>query len=397
MRHAQQSSLVRKVHSQYYTKAAVGELLVASLRQNVIGTALELGAGEGALIAAAQGRWPGAHFVSVDIDPRNAPIRTMQSRSHFVVDALRHDLPKRIGVAEASADLALCNPPFALPQWEHRYQRILERAGLPIAGAATFGADAFFIAQNLWLLKDGGELGIIVPAGLVAGSRSQAIREALLEQHEIHQVVELPAGAFTNTEVRTYMLCLQKGSGSGSVVVLRCLEGDGTEKPPIAIGARQAAQRMDYSHYMSERQTFRAPIQDHLLQVYRGTVEVGRARSLGANLLHTTDIQRGDVRWTGQFNDKLPTTTFRAKHGDLLIARVGRRFFAKIGIFDGQDAPISDCVFAIRSSIYQPSELFQAFTSEAGQRWLEACARGACARYITKDDLQMFPIAEFVR
>ena len=397
MLHAQPSSLARKVHGQYYTKAVVGELLVASLRQNVIATALELGAGEGALIAAAQGRWPDAHFVSVDIDPRNAPIRTIQSRSHFVVDALRHDLPRRIGVAEASADLALCNPPFALPQWQRRYQRILERAGLPVAGAATFGADAFFIAQNLWLLRDGGELGVIVPAGLVAGSRSRAIREALLEQHDVHQVVELPAGAFSNTEVRTYLLCLQKGSGSGSAVVLRYLGADGTERPPIAIHAKQAAQRMDYSHYIAERQTSSARLQDHSFQVHRGTIEVGRARDLGANVLHTTDIQRGDVRWAGQCNEALPTTAIRAQRGDLLLARVGRRFFAKIGIFDGEDAPISDCVFAIRSSVYQPSELFQAFTSEAGQRWLEGHARGACARYITKDDLQMFPITELVR
>ncbi len=397
MRHEPSTPLSRKVHGQYYTKAAVGRLLVASLRQRKIGTALELGAGEGALITAAHRRWPDAHFVSVDIDPRNAPVQAIELRSHFVVDALRHDLPKRIGVAEASADLALCNPPFALPRWERRYQRILARVGLPTTGAATFGADAFFIAQNLWMLKDRGELGVIVPAGLVAGSRSQAIREALLDQHEIHQVVELPAGAFSNTEVRTYLLCLQKGGGSRSVVVLRCLDADGNERPPITIASSQAAQRMDYSHYQTQRQAQGSRTESNSIRVHRGTVEVGQARHLGVSVLHTTDLQTGTVCWDAPHSEALPTTAVRALRGDVLLARVGRRFFTKVAILDTDDVAISDCVFAIRSSLYEPAELFQALTSEAGQRWLETRARGACARYITKDDLQMFPIAEFLQ
>lgn len=320
----------------------------------------------------------------------------MQLRSHYVVDALRHDLPRRIGVSEASADLALCNPPFALPRWERRYQRILARAGLPTAGAATFGADAFFIAQNLWMLKDRGELGVIVPAGLVAGTRSQAIREALLEQHEIHQVVELPPGAFSNTEVRTYLLCMQKGSGCGSSIILRRLNFDGTEDTPTTIEARQAARRMDYSHYQTERQSYRALLQCPPLLVNRGTIEMAQARQLGVCVLHTTDIQCGKVCWSASARPTLPANVFRAQRGDLLVARVGRRFFAKIAILEAEDIPISDCVFSVRSPIFRPTELFRAFTSDAGQRWLESRARGACARYITKDDLQMFPIEAFI-
>lgn len=397
MRHADSSSLARKFHSQYYTKAAVGRLLVDSLRQNDVATALELGAGEGALIAAARGRWPSAHFVSVDIDPRNAPAGIATSRSHFVDDALRHDLPARIGMAEGSADLALCNPPFALRNWDKRYQRILSRAGLPTAGAATFGADAFFIAQNLWLLKQNGELGVIVPAGLIVGSRSQAIREALLEQHQVHQVVELPAGVFSNTEVRTYLLCLQKGSRTNAPVTLRRLDVDGTEGVPIAIKAAEAASRMDYSHYVAEHRSSIKQAKLGDFQVLRGTVEVGSARRLGASLIHTTDIQGGNITWADNGMGELPVSVVRARQGDLLIARVGRKFFAKIAVWEGDEAPLSDCVFAIRSTTYEPSQLFDAFTSEAGQRWLQAHARGACAQYITKDDLQMFPVTEFIK
>lgn len=386
----------RKLHGQYYTKTDVCRLLVASVRQHEIGTALELGAGEGALIAAAHQRWPSAHFVSVDIDPRNAPVLPVSQRSHFVTDALRHDLPARIGVGEASADLALCNPPFALPRWERRYQRILARAGLPTAGAASFGADAFFIAQNLWMLRERGELGVIVPAGLVAGSRSQAIREALLAQHEIHQIVELPAGAFSNTEVRTYLLCLQKGGGSRRPILLKRFETDGVECASLSISAEQAARRMDYSHYQSQSFGTAEITAAPMLQIYRGNVEVGRAQAMGVDVLHTTDLQSSDLNWRRYRGSSLLASAVRAKRGDVLLARVGRRFFSKISRLTGDNVPISDCVFAIRSEVYTPSEVFAALTSDGGQRWLEARARGACARYITKEDLQMFPIAEFL-
>lgn len=387
----------RKLHGQYYTKAAIGRLLVDCLKQDEISTAIELGAGQGALIKAAQGRWPGARFVSVDIDPDNAPRSAVALRTHYVFDALRRDLPQRIGVAESSADLALCNPPFALPKWDRRYQHILSRAGLPIAGAASFGADAFFIAQNLWMLRERGELGVIVPAGLIAGSRSQAIREALLEQHEIHQVVELPTGAFSSTEVRTYLLCLQKGSGTRAPVKLRRLGVDGQEAPQIEVPAEVAAHRMDYSHFATHDQREVKQNRSRPFEVYRGTIEVAVARAQDIDLLHTTDIRSTVICWRRSRGNHVPPNAVKAERGDLLIARVGRQFFTKIGVLKQSDVPISDCVFAIRSEHYAPEELLRAFKSEGGQRWLESRARGACARYITKEDLQMFPVGEFLR
>jgi type I restriction enzyme M protein len=154
---------------------------------------------------------------------------------------------------------------------------------------------------------------------------------------------------------------------------------------------------MDYSHYAAEHHSSVKQAKLGDLEVLRGTVEVGSARRLGASLIHTTDIQGGNVTWSGDRVGELPDSTVRARQGDLLLARVGRKFFAKIAVLDGDEAPLSDCVFAIRSNTYESSQLFGAFTSEAGQQWLQAHARGACAQYITKDDLQMFPVAEFIK
>ena len=390
------SPAARKLHGQYYTKAAIGKLLVDSLRQDFIRTAIELGAGQGALISAAQGRWPGAKFVSVDIDPRNVPKDMARHRMHYICDALKPDLPSRIGVQECSADLALCNPPFALPKWEARYQHILERAGLPVAGAAPFGADILFIAQNLWMLREHGELGVIVPAGLIAGSRNTPIREALLSQHEVHEVVELPVGAFSSTEVRTYLLCLQKGKGTRSPIKLRRLGEGGKERPVIEISPSDAARRMDFSFY----EVFRGPSarsKSAPIEVLRGSLETAVARRLGVKVLHTTDIRSSTMKWVQPKSSQVPLHAIKAKKSDLLLARVGRNFYAKLAILQSPTACISDCVFAIRSEHYSPEQLLRAFSSESGQRWLASRARGACARYITKEDLQMFPIRAILK
>ncbi|MCW0375129.1 N-6 DNA methylase [Xanthomonas sacchari] len=395
MRPTAQPPSNRKLHGQYYTKAAIGKILVDALRQDVIGTAIELGAGQGALIRAAQGRWPEANFVSVDIDPKNAPAKNaVARRRHFVYDALRSDLPRRIGVKERSADLALCNPPFAIPQWEPHYQRILERAGLPYAGAASFGADALFIAQNLWMLRDRGELGVIVPAGLICGSRNEPIREALLSQHDVHQVVELPVGAFSNTEVRTYLLCLQKGGGTRTAIQLRSLS---EEESSIEVEPSDAAQRMDYSFYAATPRKRVSKRAASAIEVQRGSIENAAAREIGIKVLHTTDIQGSCIKWVQPRAPAPPSYATQAKKGDLLMARVGRDFHAKLSILHSARAVISDCVFAIRSDVYTPEQLLQAFSSESGQSWLASRARGACARYITKDDLLMFPIREILK
>lgn len=386
------SPVTRKLHGQYYTKAAIGALLVDSLRQDVISTAIELGAGQGALIEAAQRRWPQLRFVSVDIDPGNVPACDGHLRKHYVVDALRKDLPQRIGLEACSADLALCNPPFALPQWERRYNVLLARAGLPVAGAATFGADALFIAQNLWLLRERGEMGVIVPAGLISGTKATTIREALLAQHDVHQVVELPVGAFSSTEVRTYLLCLQKGSGTHGPIILRKLGPHGDECPLLHIHPQDAARRMDYSFYQGPASVGRRHRPERAFEVFRGSIENAVARQHGWKVLHTCDLQGPEIRWDQSTRVPAPAHATRARKGDVLMARVGRAFHAKLGILQSRSAWISDCVFAIRSDQFTPDQLLRAFSSPAGQEWLASRARGACARYITKEDLQMFPI-----
>lgn len=188
----------QKIHGQFYTGAAYGALLVDRLQDGSVHLAVELGVGNGALLSAVTGRWPHARCISVDIDPLHQYARMVHNtHSHFCMDALDLELLGAIGVEQGAADIAVCNPPFVSPQWRPSFAAILRRAGLPLpSNAARIGADVLFLAQNLWMLKSRGQLGIIVPDGIISGVKSRAVREALISQHGVREVIELPAKAF---------------------------------------------------------------------------------------------------------------------------------------------------------------------------------------------------------
>lgn len=391
----------RKNHGQYYTKQAISRLLVDCLDIEDVQTAIEFGVGPGALLDAVSSRWPSARCVSVDIDPKHRRISQDRFRRHYCADALEPDISLRIGLEPHSADVAVCNPPFITSTWRPEFERILSRTGLiPKQSTLGFGADILFLAQNLWMLRPNGQLGIIVPSGIISGERSRHVRDWLLERHCISEVVELPAGSFLGTEVRTYLLCLTKDKAIGKRIALRKVDAEGGVCAARYISAAEASLRLDYSFYASgysDLSKNRLYEENHI-QVARGNVGANKAREYGIDFCHTTDIPIS--AYTALRFEEVKGVVghgyVKARKGDVLLARVGRDFFKKIALIEMGETIITDCVFAIRSNVYSPFKIHQALTSAAGQNWLEANSRGACARFITKNDLMNFPIKEIL-
>ena len=63
------------------------------------------------------------------------------------------------------------------------------------------------------LARDGGWLAVVVPEGIVASDRSQALREWVLERASLRAVVALPDRTFAGagTTARTALLLARKG------------------------------------------------------------------------------------------------------------------------------------------------------------------------------------------
>jgi len=386
----------RKEHGQYYTKQSIGALLVDRLDHQEVKTAIEFGVGPGALLNEVHRRWPQANCVSVDIDPKHRQV-SRGSRAHFCADALEPDISTRIGVEPESADLAVCNPPFITPVWRPDFERILSRTGLlPTHTAAGFGADLLFLAQNLWMLRRHGQLGIIVPSGIICGERSQPLREWLLDRHCISEVIELPAGSFSGTEVKTFVLRLTKDKASSAKIRLSRVSAKGTVSPPIRVTQEEACYRLDYTFHEADlyRGGWGHDPDGTNLQVVRGNITAGSAADLGIRFVHTTDITSSTAQTLrlGRISAALRQQYITAKKGDVLIARVGRDFFKKVAIVESGERIVSDCLFVLRSERYSAQQIQRALMSKKGCQWLSTHSRGACARFITKHDLETFPL-----
>lgn len=388
----------QQVHGQFYTGAAYGALLVDRLHDEAVDLAVELGVGNGALLSAVTGRWPRARCISVDIDPLHQYTQYVRdSHSHYCMDALDLGLLGAIGLEQVAADVAVCNPPFVTPHWRPAFADILRRAGLPLPiNAARIGADVLFLAQNLWMLRKQGQLGIIVPDGIISGAKSRPIREALIAQHGIREVIELPKKAFKGIEVRTFILNICKDHQSTKHIrLLRCDE-EGNLEPSITVTLEEATNRMDYSFYSWKQSSLIAPEEPSFnskIQVIRGNVSTALAKENLWRVLHTTDI----TPFSNREDFVIPSDiTFQpnkvcAQPGDVLVARVGRNLEGKIVKISSGTAIISDCLYAIRSKYVSPEAIFRALNSESGQAWIKAHTHGTCAQFITKADLSRFP------
>ena len=394
----------QKRHGQYYTGSAFGRLLVERFEDTEVRTAIELGLGNGSLLTAVQQRWPLASSVSVDIDPAHSNYKFKSSHTHFCMDALHIELPRLIGLAPECADVAVCNPPFVTPRWKSAFNKILERAGFPVPTAATtMDAGALFLAQNLWILRKHGQLGIIVPDGIISGQRNRHLRDRLLTDHSIREVIELPTSAFVGTEVKTFILSLTKEKTSRDPIRLLKCTSEGEISEPIQITQDEASQRLDYSYYEwakhSREMLSDSNVVSSEFEIIRGSISTAQARVNDWKVLHTTDLknlsQRSYLKIPRAF---APEHSLRshpvAVPGDILVTRVGRNLEEKTVLVVSGRAAISDCLYILRLNGFAPKAALDILLSVEGKDWIRAHTRGACAQFISKTDLAHFPLLQ---
>jgi methylase of polypeptide subunit release factors len=201
---------------------------------------LDLGAGQGILLSAASERWRQAKLYGADLDADKVGLLAVRLPQAVCrqLDALKQNLPKLIGLDEGSVDLALCNPPYGRRPLGRRGTALLQGAGLAgCIATERITEDILFIAQNLRLLRDGGELAVIVPDGFATGHHYRDFRAALLERHALHRVLALPSDLFRGTEARTHVLFLKKNKGAATETVLEGFQGH-----QISISPKQAVE-----------------------------------------------------------------------------------------------------------------------------------------------------------
>ena len=107
-------------------------------------------------------------------------------------------------------DVILANPPFG------GKERAEVQQNFPIKTGETA---SLFLQHFIKILKAGGKAGVVIKNTFLSNTdnASVALRKQLLENCNLHTVLDLPGGTFTGAGVKTVVLFFEKGSATQNV------------------------------------------------------------------------------------------------------------------------------------------------------------------------------------
>jgi type I restriction enzyme M protein len=107
-------------------------------------------------------------------------------------------------------DIILANPPFG------GKERIEVQQNFPIKTGETA---SLFLQHFIKIMKAGGKAGVVIKNTFLSNTdnASVALRKTLMENCNLHTVLDLPGGTFTGAGVKTVVLFFEKGKPTRNV------------------------------------------------------------------------------------------------------------------------------------------------------------------------------------
>jgi tRNA1(Val) A37 N6-methylase TrmN6 len=389
----------------YYTDSDISRLLVSSFTARSVKRIVDIGVGDGALASAALERWNSAFLISADIEKEKKKIiETNPSQIIFHhLNGLEDNLENKLRISVGDIDIAVCNPPYGRLTRNVTYNKILNDAGFTnsaIKGRLT--SEILFLAQNLRLLRNNGEIGIILPDTLMSGSDYRYFRKDILALTKVLEVIQLPEKVFSKeTEAITHILILRKTKViSKYLIPLKLANKKGEITKKIIIPSSRVEDRIDFGHYYCKQPIIlRGNTLEELgANVFRGKYSKKELIDLLGlkEFFHLSDFSINQTNFSEfSFRGKKLVNRW-AQRGDILLSRVGKRTLGKVGFVKSGRIEISDCVIVIRLPRSHQSSAYNFLKSPEGYRWIQAFSKGVCSRFITKKDVltMRIPISE---
>jgi type I restriction enzyme M protein len=286
------------------------------------------------------------------------------------------------------------NPPFGCVNYSSEIEQLLFSQGLFLNSrpVKTFRIELVFIARVLELASIGDEAVFIIPRSILESTDFRSVRDTLCKKHNLHSCLLLSEKTFKNTEVRTAIIWF-KPYAMVSEKAIKIFQAE--NQLLRSIDCNDFIERgISPVNFTSLKGT---KLSSLILSIKRGKSTKRSLINRNIEHIHTTDLNRqhAQVIHNLKENNKVIESSKEnvAQDGDILIARVGTRVLGKAAIFSGNETVISDCVFRLRVADSDRNSIFKKLVSEKGQEWLKSVATGSCARVLTYDAINNFPLA----
>ena len=139
-------------------------------------------------------------------------------------------------------DIVLANPPFG------GKERVEVQQNFPIKTGETA---SLFMQHFVKILKAGGKAGVVIKNTFLSNTDNASIslRKLLLENCNLHTVLDLPGGTFTGAGVKTVVLFFEKGSATKKVWFYQLNLGRN-------LGKTNSLNQKDLSDFLTLQKTF---------------------------------------------------------------------------------------------------------------------------------------------
>jgi type I restriction enzyme M protein len=377
--------------NQYYTDELYSDRLVSSLSVKDPNLALDLGFGAGGLLHAAKRRWCNIGLVGIDVDTVNVATAKTDKLIHAIeLNGFSSNLPEIIQNRFGKIDLLISNPPYFSKRIDEDCNKILRASGLVdcISKRARFvPAELIFLAQNLRLLTDDGEIGIILPAGLISGEKWVAFRSHLFSNYFVSNVIQLPVNSFRNTDAQTFILTISKRkiASKYKVRISHVSHNDFYD-----IDASDAVSRCDFLFFHTQnRINVARKLNASDFNILRGNKTHKELKQISENYIHTTNMPSFPT--TKAISNNPLNKCVNARAGDIVISRVGSRCLGRVIFIEHGELPVSDCVIVIRPANKEVGTLiWKKISSDTAFEYLSNTSFGVGAKYITHKSIENF-------
>lgn len=377
---------------QYYTQENISKLLISKILMKNPKSIIELGIGDGSLVRVAQKKWKNSKIIGGDIDLDN--VKNLKNEfpnlNLFLINGLSSKLSDNLKISLGSIDVGICNPPYSQVKKNDAIKLIIESCNLgKIEDYKIITSDLVFLAQNLLLIREGGELGIILPDGLLTSHHFEHFRKHLINNYQIRGVIELPDKVFKKTEAKTHILVIKKGKVTNRNVRLYLSDHYGEITNKLVVAKSKLFYRMDfgYNNWLANNNFEGVTLQEIGANIFRGKFSKKELSSNKYDFIHTSDLNKSISFKSFKPNKRLSKKFKCAQQGDIVISRVGKRCLDRVLVIMNGATLITDCLYVIRVEEKYRKAVINTLNSEYGKSWIKAHSHGVCARVISKIDL----------